>query len=435
MLINMKHIKTLNSSGDTIVEVLVVLAVLSLSFVTSYTIAVKSLGQSRNAQEHSETLGNINSQTEWLRTAITNKVALPVGTPFCMTSPTTFDAGFLPGNTVSGNAAGDDFSKYPAACKSGLYYSSIIYSGDAAGDFDIKLRWDGNGSLGRQQEEINYRTHELTADLTDDIPTVATPAQITFHADKIDPIGGPYGLTTPPCTDPAGLGKKGGTSVTLKLTDGSGSPQTKSTDSVSGLATFQNLTDSAFYTLTINGVASEYELCPTNSFPDTSDLSQLAPGEQRSISRKIRPICHIDSGIGPPYAHYLGNYADYQGYYSDYLGNYADYLGNYGDPYTVYWDQPALSDYAGHTAGRYVTLPTPVDSSFFWVWRSDIPHHSTGWYYEIWQHKSGTAYTAPYDHYSGAYDHYSGAYDHYTAPYDHYTAPYGDPYTNSICPS
>ena len=164
----MKRDKIRSTQGVTIVEVLVVLAVLSLAFVTAYSISIKSLGQSRNAQEHSETLGIITTQTEWLRTALAQGLVPPVNTPFCMISPTAFNnpstQPFLPGNTVSGIASADDFTKYPAVCVSanGLYHSSIIYAGDPTGNFDIKLRWDGNDNTGRQQEEINYRLHPLT---------------------------------------------------------------------------------------------------------------------------------------------------------------------------------------------------------------------------------------------------------------------------------
>ncbi|HXE10132.1 MAG TPA: hypothetical protein VN554_01775, partial [Verrucomicrobiae bacterium] len=54
--------KKLDATGDTIIEVLIVLAVLGLSLSISYATANKGLQQSRNAQEHSAALGIIDSQ-------------------------------------------------------------------------------------------------------------------------------------------------------------------------------------------------------------------------------------------------------------------------------------------------------------------------------------------------------------------------------------
>ncbi len=167
-----RYRKNIGSAGDTIVEVLIVLAVLSLAFTTSYTIATKALGQARNAEEHSEALGILNTQVEWLRAAIAKPInpTLPTNTAFCMVSPSTFTTGFDPGYDIHYTAATDKFSQYPttpapATCTSanGFYHSLVVYSGEAAGgNFSVTVRWDGSGSLGRQQVQLNYRTHQLT---------------------------------------------------------------------------------------------------------------------------------------------------------------------------------------------------------------------------------------------------------------------------------
>lgn len=49
-------IKKLNQRGDTIIEVLIVLAILSFAFSVSLATASKSLKQSRSAEEHSRAL-------------------------------------------------------------------------------------------------------------------------------------------------------------------------------------------------------------------------------------------------------------------------------------------------------------------------------------------------------------------------------------------
>ena len=56
----------LNKSGDTIVEVLVSLAILSLAFAISYSTASKALIVSQNSQEHSTALGYLDQQMEML---------------------------------------------------------------------------------------------------------------------------------------------------------------------------------------------------------------------------------------------------------------------------------------------------------------------------------------------------------------------------------
>lgn len=157
----MKHLRIRNSAGDTIIEVLIVLAILGLAFAISYATANHGLIQSRNAEEHSESLGIVDSQVELLRSAFSQQVTVPQdGTAFCMqgTTPISFAAGYVP--PTSG--ASDDFSKYPNACNQNtLYYESIVYD-TANNDFDLRIRWDGLGNLGRQQEEISYKISPLS---------------------------------------------------------------------------------------------------------------------------------------------------------------------------------------------------------------------------------------------------------------------------------
>ena len=151
----MRYRLALKSKGDTIVEVLVVLAVLGLALATSSAIANKGLQQSRNAQEHSEALGIIDSQVELLHAAIDNGVSLPgAGTPFCMKSDTGSVIPFPPSpdlNTLNN-------TNYPAGCTpdpGSFYYKSIV--GDGTGNYEFKVLWDGIGSLGPQKETISYR--------------------------------------------------------------------------------------------------------------------------------------------------------------------------------------------------------------------------------------------------------------------------------------
>ena len=80
---------TFNQAGDTIVEVMIALAVLSLSLGISYEAANGGINQSVNAQEHAQALGLIDAQVEELRSAIDNNTAvIPNGSNdfFCMSN-------------------------------------------------------------------------------------------------------------------------------------------------------------------------------------------------------------------------------------------------------------------------------------------------------------------------------------------------------------
>jgi prepilin-type N-terminal cleavage/methylation domain-containing protein len=156
-----KECRALNQAGDTIVEVMVVLAVLGLAFAISYATANHGLIQSRNAEEHSQALGIVDSQVELLRSAFSQQVTIAQdGTAFCMQGTAPI-AGFGIGYPTAA-AAADDFSKYPNSCKQNiLYYESIVYD-TTNNNFDFRIRWDGLGNLGRQQEEITYKISPLS---------------------------------------------------------------------------------------------------------------------------------------------------------------------------------------------------------------------------------------------------------------------------------
>lgn len=163
-----KRFKRLNNSGDTIVEVMIVLAVLGLALSIAYATANRGLQQARNAQEHSQALGIINSQVELLRSTFAKQAGAAVESqgasgPFCL-SPT----GTVVAITPLASSGADKFEEvlandrlgnattYPGACiQDTLYNTSIVSRGD--GVYDFRVRWEGVGSLGRQQEELTYK--------------------------------------------------------------------------------------------------------------------------------------------------------------------------------------------------------------------------------------------------------------------------------------
>ena|SRR5665213_2584303 len=150
----------LKMRGDTIVEVLISLAILGLAFGISFATANRSLLMARNAEEHGEALQYLNSQVELVR-ANSNLATLYTDTnpapapsiPFCMDSTQA--------NPVVASSS--------AACKvgtEGIYqesdtYTPAVSNGSNQDIFSFTVKWPGVGNLGPQQEQLYYKVHPL----------------------------------------------------------------------------------------------------------------------------------------------------------------------------------------------------------------------------------------------------------------------------------
>jgi Tfp pilus assembly protein PilV len=425
-----------NSHGDTIVEVLIVLAILGLAFTMSYAIARRSLAQARSSQEHSEAQSILTNQIELIRAAIDKKTDVFIASPFCMTGVTTLDSSFGGGySSVPASSTADDFSKYPAACqRNNLYYTSITYD-STTGIFNVRVRWEGIANLERQQAQITYRVYPLSTSVDSGIPLSGSAPQVKVRVSKIAPdtLAAPNkGEATPSCAKVA-TQSRAGTSVTLKQTNGTSPDKTQTTDGTS-ITTFTGVVENGTYTATATAPSvspGSYQVCAPNP---GGPVQPTAANPTPQIDMKIRPICWSELRHD-----YMGYYGDYLGYYGDYLGYYSDYLGYYGDPYTVYWFEHTGPD-GRHAEWNKSTSPYSTQPNTFQQYEGGVlveyrrvgsAYSSSGPFYERWEQRAGTAYTAPYDHYSAPYNHYTAPYDHYTAPYDHY----GPWYTFGICPS
>jgi type II secretory pathway pseudopilin PulG len=203
-----KSLKKLNNTGDTIVEVLIVLAVLGLAMSISYATANRGLQKSRNAQEHSQALGIINSQIELLRSAFAKQVGGAIETqggsgPFCLSTSGTnvtitplANSGPNQFNENLANDRLDNTTTYPGPCiQNTLYDISIVGRGN--GVYDFRVRWEGLGNLGRQQEELTYKIGNVivtpTSGYTDPEvpPPPATPSlALSFTTSSTSVSGG-----------------------------------------------------------------------------------------------------------------------------------------------------------------------------------------------------------------------------------------------------
>ena len=133
----------LNRHGDTIIEVMIALAILGLAFATAYATANSSLEHTRNSQEHAEALQYLASQAELLRADERDSQIYKDTNPFCMNASTD--------QRVDGSCA--------AIAPIG-YITKITYNNDCPVDtFTLDVNWTGVGSLGPQHEQMQYKVH------------------------------------------------------------------------------------------------------------------------------------------------------------------------------------------------------------------------------------------------------------------------------------
>ncbi|MCL4358170.1 hypothetical protein M1512_04780 [Patescibacteria group bacterium] len=145
----------LKNDGDTIVEVLIALAVLSLAFAISYATASRALQVSQNSQEHSQALEYLDAQVEALRYVTTqpDQILPPTdfvhgSQPFCFvtSSPTS---GIALSHTVPCKEPGNGFN----------YLVEITPDPTFNYIFHFTIIWPGLGSLGQQKEQLSYKVY------------------------------------------------------------------------------------------------------------------------------------------------------------------------------------------------------------------------------------------------------------------------------------
>ncbi len=153
----------LGERGDTIVEVLIVVMVLSVVFVTSYSLATRSQKTNLQVQEQTQALKLAEGQLESLKAF--DEASLPAaGSKFCFNS--TGGVVSLSSSTLSPNLDSDNFSSYSASCRyvpegvsctSYCYYFGITRgTGSNSNLYTAIVRWDGvNGR--RNEVKLWYK--------------------------------------------------------------------------------------------------------------------------------------------------------------------------------------------------------------------------------------------------------------------------------------
>ena len=152
----------LSQRGDTIVEVLIAIAVASSVLAVTQAAMNRNFQRTRASQERTEGSKLAQGQIESLRALSESGAAVPT-TRFCLDGITT--------KAITGDAAlgadlaaekFNDAAQYPAECKkNGIYHIGIKQDTAAAGGNDgrlykIYVRWDRFGG-GRDQVIMVYR--------------------------------------------------------------------------------------------------------------------------------------------------------------------------------------------------------------------------------------------------------------------------------------
>lgn len=161
----MKYLRKIkNQKGDTILEVLVVVAVLSLILTISYALANRSAQANRQAQERSEATKYTEAQIELVKTYLSKTAisALPAsGSKFCMRSDGSPTAA-IPGPIPDDAQADLTFSGYPPECKTDPLRTGITYNyyiQREGNTFTAYTRWVKVGGAGADEVSMIHRIY------------------------------------------------------------------------------------------------------------------------------------------------------------------------------------------------------------------------------------------------------------------------------------
>lgn len=153
-----------NHKGDTIMEVLISVAVLSLALVSSYVLASKSSVASIKAREHDEGVKVSETQFERLKSYASNPgyELPPPDSNICM-NPNATSYQTLGGFSITGNINPADYAPGGSSCiqtQTGTYYTAIKRgSGVTANTFTVTTRWDRANGGGIEQNQLVYRIY------------------------------------------------------------------------------------------------------------------------------------------------------------------------------------------------------------------------------------------------------------------------------------
>lgn len=163
-MLNFTKRRPLNQRGDTIVEVLISIAIVSMILGGAYVMTNRSLQATRGAQERSNALKVVEAQLEMLKSvaggANTVNVMGP-GTPaeFCIV-PTTLA---ISSAAAAANCRFDALGNAYTGSSQPIFKISITRAAIAGGEgytFTIKNTWDSIISKNTEQTTMSYRIYK-----------------------------------------------------------------------------------------------------------------------------------------------------------------------------------------------------------------------------------------------------------------------------------
>jgi len=158
----LKLFKKLNSSGDTIVEIMVVLAVLGMAISISYATANRSLLDTRQAQENSEATELVQAQLESLRTLTSPTVSPspftnPPNNTFCITTVAPYVVLPYPVNHCQQTINGTPYTIITTYTP----ILSLTPGATAGGTFQVQATWPDVEGQGNDTVTLLYRLYQL----------------------------------------------------------------------------------------------------------------------------------------------------------------------------------------------------------------------------------------------------------------------------------
>lgn len=143
-----------NQRGDTIVEVLISIAVISLILGGAYVTTNNSLRAERGAQERTDASKLVESQIEALKNlADTGNTAMFNTSGFCITGGATISTSVSTNNTCKFNATGSNNNTTQP-----VYYINITRN---VNTFTITNTWDSiENSGGKDTVQMTYKVYE-----------------------------------------------------------------------------------------------------------------------------------------------------------------------------------------------------------------------------------------------------------------------------------
>lgn len=169
--------RKLSNIGDTIVEVLIAMTVISMVLGGAFASANRSLSATQSAKERDQGIRLAETQLEQLKSSIRagsmwTEINNDLNDFFCIRSlsfvditqtiPTAMDTDLLatPTNYPPDCVLDSGNNPHSATSRSIPYYVSIEQDNSDDNLFTVLVRWERAGSAGREQAAFKYRTYE-----------------------------------------------------------------------------------------------------------------------------------------------------------------------------------------------------------------------------------------------------------------------------------